>query len=460
MKRKLRVRTINKLRLSNRLKLVYSGLVVSVLLVSGWLIYLNLTKPKVGYASDQSPLLDYSWKRKIQFADQLINADEMVTDFPLLIHIRDSEFRSIKYGGKVIHPNGYDIRFTKSDEKTVLPSQIDSYNALTGELAVWVLLDTLSAKSSKDLTIFYSNATIRSELPSILWNGIYRGIWHMNNLHASNNRKFIATSFGTNEYDGKIGKARLFEASRNDAAFFPSSNDFNLINNFSFSAWIKLNELGREQVVFSNEDGISGGYKFFISKNNKLDIEFIDVAGKHISISQSSEGIALEKDKWYFISGVYSMKESRLITYLNGKEDRNVSIVESPGSSSSGLQIGRELNNNQSYFNGIIDEVRISAEAFNETRFAAEFKNQSLREKLFKVLDSEKIELSSLSVKHNKAGINELNALESSNQEIANNLHAKKLYLSNQAPGTLTSSIEALQSRMDYIRRVSNDNTK
>jgi hypothetical protein len=189
-----------------------------------------------------------------------------------------------------------------------------------------------------------------------------------------------------------------------------------------------------------------------------LDIEFIDVAGKHISISQSSEGIALEKDKWYFISGIYSMKESSLITYLNGQVDRKLSIIESPGSSSSVLQIGRELNNNQSYFNGIIDEVRISAEAFNESRFAAEFKNQSLGEKLFKVFNSEKIELSTLSLKRNKAGINELNALETSNQENANNLHAKKLYLSNQAPGTLTSSIEALQSRMDYIRRVSNEN--
>ncbi len=460
MKRKLHFRTKNTLKLSNRLRLVYSGVVLSLLLVSGWLIYLNFTKPKTGYASDQSSLLDFSWKRKIQFADQLIQADEILTDFPLLIHIRDSEFRSIKYGGKVIHPNGYDIRFTKSDEKTLLPSQIDSYNPLTGELAVWVLLDTLSARSNKDLTIFYSNATIRSELPSILWNGIYRGIWHMNNLHASNNRKFIATSFGTNEYEGKIGKARLFESSRNDAAFFPSSNDFNLTNNFSFSAWIKLNELGREQVVFSNEDGISGGYKFFISKNNKLDIEFIDVAGKHISISQSSDGIALEKDKWYFISGVYSMKESSLITYLNGQLDRNISIIESPGSSHSGLQIGRELNNNQSYFNGIIDEIRISAEAFNKTRFAAEYKNQSLSEKLFKVFNSEKIDMNTLSLKRNKSGINELNALETSNQEIANNLHAKKLYLSNQAPGTLTSSIEALQSRMDYIRKVSNENTK
>ena len=51
-----------------------------------------------------------------------------------------------------------------------------------------------------------------------------------------------------------------------------------------------------------------------------------------------------------------------------------------------------------------------------------------------------------------------LRVVKACNQEIANNLHAKKLYLSNQAPGTLTSSIEALQSRMDYIRRVSNEN--
>jgi hypothetical protein len=73
-------------------------------------------------------------------------------------------------------------------------------------------------------------------------------------------------------------------------------------------------------------------------------------------------------------------------------------------------------------------------------------------------MNSEKIELALSSVKRNKEGMNEITAKNSSNQEIANNLHAKKLNVSNQAPGSLTSSIEALQSRMDYIRRVSNEN--
>jgi hypothetical protein len=458
MKRKIHLRTKNKLKIRNQLKLVYTGLALFVFLVGGWLIYLNFSNSKEGFSNDQSPLLDFNWKRKIQLTNQLIQGDEILTDFPLLIHIQDSEFRSINYGGKVVHPKGYDIRFAKTDESSILPSHIDSYNPQTGELSVWVLLDTLSAKNNNELTILYSNATIRSELPSVLWNGIYRGIWHMNNLHASNNRKLVATSFGTNEFDGVIGKARLFESSRNDAAYFAYSTELNLTKEFSFSAWIKLNELGREQVVFSNEDGISGGYKFYITLNNKLDIEYINVSGKRISVSQSAGGEYLEKNRWYYIAGSYSIKENKLITYVDGKLDRELLVFETPNNSTSGLQIGRDINNNNSYFNGFIDEIRISSQVFNPNRFAVEFKNQTAGKQLFKLMNSEKIELALSSVKRNKEGMNEITAKNSSNQEIANNLHAKKLNVSNQAPGSLTSSIEALQSRMDYIRRVSNEN--
>jgi hypothetical protein len=460
MKRKLQLHTKTKVKLRNSVKLVYAGAALSVMLIAGWVIYSNFGTSTESKANEQTGLPDFNWRRKLSFNNELVKGGETLLNFPLLIQLSDPEFRSIANGGKVAHPKGYDIRFTKADGLTTFPSQLDSYNPLTGEISAWVLLDTLSEKSAKNLYVYYSNASIRSELPNILWSDAYRGIWHMSDLHASNNRKLRATIQGTSEAIGKIGNARLFDAARLDAAFFSYAEELDLKADFSLSAWVYLNEQNREQVLLSNQSDRPGGYRLFISSDNKLGVDYVNSNGKRISISGVIGGEELDKERWYYVAATYSLKDNLIHTYVDGLSDRSLAVIDAPGNTASALQIGRDQFNNKTYFNGLMDEVRIAAQARSQAWLATELYNQTVGKSLFTLGSAEEMQLTSASIQRNKAGLNLQEAAALSQQEKANTLRGKKLPTSGEAPVTLTTSAEAIQARMNNIRRVAKENGK
>ncbi len=460
MKRKLQLRTKTKVKLRTSVKLAYAGAALSLMLIGGWLIYSNFGTSTDSIASNESTLPDFSWRRKISFGKELIKGNETLLNFPMLVQLSDPDFKSVANGGKVIHPKGYDFRFTKADGISIFPTQIDHYNPKTGEISAWVLLDTLSEKSSNELFVYYSNATIRTELPTVLWNDSFRGMWHMNDLHASNNRKLRATIQGTAEATGKIGSARLFDAARQDAAFFPYVEEIDLKADFSLSAWVYLNESGREQVILSNQGDRPGGYRLFIDKENKVCVDYLNAAGKRISTANVSGGETLEKARWYYLAATYSVKENMVHTYVDGLLDRSIISLDAPGNTASVLQIGRDLFQEKSYFNGIIDEIRISSQAHSQAWIATELYNQNVGKLLFTLGNAEELSLDLASVKRNKEGLNNQNAASQTQQEKANTLRAQKSPSTGEAPSTLTSSTEAIQARMNSIRRVAKENSK
>lgn len=460
MKRKLQLRTKTKVKLRTSVKLAYAGAALSLMLIGGWVIYTNFGTSTDSLAGNEKYLPDFNWRRKLTFGNDLIKGKETFLNFPLLVQVSDPDFKSISNGGKVVHPKGYDIRFTKSDGLTIYPSQIDSYNPKTGELSAWVLLDTLSEKSLKDLYVYYSNATIQAELPNILWSDAYRGIWHMNDLHASNNRKLRAITQGTAKATGKVGSAYMFQASNKDAAFYPYSEEIDLKSDFSLSAWVYLNELSREQVILSNQGDRSGGYRLFISADNKLSVSYSNASGKLISTVDVSGGETLEKERWYYVAATYSVKENSVKTYVDGLLDRSLATIDSPGATSSSLQLGRDLFNQSTYFNGMLDEVRIAAQANSQAWFATELYNQTLGKQLFTLSLAEEISLDLASVNKNKESMNKQNAETQAQQAKANELRAQKVPATGEAPATLTTSAEAIQARMSSIRRVAKDNEK
>jgi hypothetical protein len=441
-------------------KLAYAGAALSVLLVGGWLVYTNIGINKDTLASNENQLPDFAWRKKISLAKDLVKGSETLLNFPLLVQLSDPDLKSIANGGKVIHPKGYDIRFTKADGRSIYPSQIDAYDPKKGEISAWVLMDTLSASNLQDLYVYYSNATIKAELPTILWSDSYRGIWHMNDLNAANSRKLRATVQGTGEATGKVGAARLFDAARKDAAFYAYAEELDMRSDFSLSAWVYLNETGREQVVLSNQGDRPGGYRLFISKDNKLSADYLNASGKRISLNEVSGGEKLEKGRWYYLAVSYSLKENMFQTFVDGLSDRSLASIDAPASSSSALQLGRELFNENTYFNGLLDEVRISSQARTAAWMATELYNQTLTKRLFSLGKAEYLQLDNAAVKRNKDGMNDQSAQQLDQQAKANTLHAKKVPDSGEAPSSLTSSAEALQAKMNDIRRVARDNWK
>jgi hypothetical protein len=223
---------------------------------------------------------------------------------------------------------------------------------------------------------------------------------------------------------------------------------------------VYLNETGREQVVLSNQGDRPGGYRLFISKDNKLSADYLNASGKRISLNVVSGGEKLEKGRWYYLAVSYSLKENMFQTFVDGLSDRSLASIDAPASSSSALQLGRELFNENTYFNGLLDEVRISSQARTAAWMATELYNQTLSKRLFSLGKAEYLQLDNAAVKRNKDGMNDQSAQQLDQQAKANTLHAKKVPDSGEAPSSLTSSAEALQAKMNDIRRVARDNGK
>ncbi len=135
---------------------------------------------------------------------------------------------------------------------------------------------------------------------------------------------------------------------------------------FTISAWIKLNELNREQHIaeFSNT-------QFYVSSQNKLDTrEWSDATGE----TQLSTGT------WYQVAVVRDFDNSEVRLYLDGVLDGTGSIGALPGSN---FFIG-DFYGGDHEFNGTIEEVRIYDRALEagEINTLCEWSNNFVKTKL------------------------------------------------------------------------------
>src|SRR5688500_7844745 len=76
-------------------------------------------------------LTGYGYTRTITIqADQVSGP---LSNFPVLISIRNNSLRTVGYGGRVRNNNGYDIVFSLGNCSSTLPHQIERYVPSTGE---------------------------------------------------------------------------------------------------------------------------------------------------------------------------------------------------------------------------------------------------------------------------------------------------------------------------------------
>jgi hypothetical protein len=461
MRKRLQFKPKAKVTVSTRIRLVVIVSSFAVVVAVGFILYYQFGDVEDSIANQENVLPDFNYRKKLIYSKDIVKGNEVLLNFPVLIQLTDADLRAVNRGGKIIHPKGYDIRFTKADGKSVLPAQVESYNPNTGEVNVWVVFDTLSSKSNNLLYMYYSNAIIKNELANVLWSDNVKGVWHCNgDLNAKNNRKLKATTIGTSEVKGKIGAGRLFSSEAKNYASFDYSEDLDIKGDFTISAWIYLNEKGREQVIVSNQGDRPGGYRLLINKNNQLAVDIINTAGKRISNSGVEGAVKLEMNRWYFVAGVYNSSLNLLQTYVDGIFDKSLSLIDAPANSSASLQIGRNQFDEDSYFNGVLDEIKVTSAIRTQSWLATEFYNQFAPKSLFSLGAAVYLNMSAESRLRNKQAMGENDNQELKNQLKANKLQAKKFNGASGNPNAVSSSAEFIQARLNNINRVAKDNDK
>ncbi len=171
-----------------------------------------------------------------------------------------------------------------------------------------------------------------------------------------------ASGFGNN---GTVFGADLTSdrfGNSNSAYHFDGYNDYIklpdvVMNNLpqgTFSAWIKLDEINRQNGIIDKTETNNANYFQVIVHNNNLVRVNIDV--HYGEILRLYSNTALNKDIWYHVVVTWDGNYWKI--YINGKidaqaqRDRTVPDVSRP------LLIGK-VDNNTSFMKGTIDDIRI-----------------------------------------------------------------------------------------------------
>jgi hypothetical protein len=133
------------------------------------------------------------------------------------------------------------------------------------------------------------------------------------------------------------------------------------------SAWIKVGTQGVDHKIGGNQDGANGGYKLTVYNNNRVEFEIRTSGNLAVLNRNVSGGIEIEVDIWYHVTGVYSLEDGYIRTYVNGVLDREMSTTDALGASPGSFKIGCEPFMTGSYnFNGVMDDIRIYNHALTE----------------------------------------------------------------------------------------------
>lgn len=333
------------------------------------------------------------------------NVPGNVTHFPVLIRLGESESSIINAAN-----GGASIRFSKIDDTTPLPYEIESWSA--NEAAIWVKVDTVYGNNATQaIRMHWGNGSAASESDGAAVFDTargHRGVFHMNqasgDITDATANEIVGTNTGTTTTAGIAGPARKFEGT--NAANTNSTTNRQFINlgnpaalsfagRITMSAWIRWTHVaGTENASYYrtiiNRDGSSPSAEAFLRiGQNSGSIDYAQyTTGKYTGsadiIAQSPQMAFEYPDStvWTHLAGVYdSVGPTQRIwrLYRNG-----VQIAQSEDNAQAALtgaasqwRLGRGPGSqNARWFVGDMDEVRIDNVTRDSNYIKLSYQNQ------------------------------------------------------------------------------------
>ena len=131
-------------------------------------------------------------------------------------------------------------------------------------------------------------------------------------------------------------------------------------------AWIKTNTISQQAIIerYRWLDAPDGGFALRLNGEGKLQFYTIQSNTQNDSLTGTT---ALSVGVWHHVAGVFD--GSQLRVYVDGALDGSKESTVSPGAGTADLKIGAEGASDAHFFNGLIDEARVTS----GVRYAADF---------------------------------------------------------------------------------------
>ncbi|MEP6613965.1 MAG: DUF2341 domain-containing protein, partial [Mucilaginibacter sp.] len=325
----------------------------------------------------------YGFKKAVTLNTTTLGITSNLTNFPALLSVQDNNLIiSSTCTDKLYTPNGpnYDFAFVDATG-TELYYQVESYNQTTGTLLVWVQIPTLTYATNNAITFYYGSTSPTITHNTVFfqktWASDYQAVFHFNepaytgSVTDGTAGAHTGTTAGMTSADlttGKIGNAYSFNGSSKKI----TAGAVSVTGAFTVSAWVKLGATGLDQKIMTNQDAtgyLSGGYKLGVYTTNIPESE----SGIASNRSTTPNPTAFASGVWHYVQNVYT--GTTLSTYVDGTQYKSFTTSNNPTANSS-FYIGVGEGGTSFYFNGTIDEPRVSNVAKTADWLKAEYVNQ------------------------------------------------------------------------------------
>lgn len=328
------------------------------------------------------------------------------TNFPLLFNTTDPLFATTANGGHVTNANGDDIIFsTDPNGATKLDFQIEKYDPVTGQVIAWIRIPYLSHTADTVLYMFYGNPNVTTSQQNSagVWDSNYQAVYHLTNIGAgtaqdSTANGNAATLTGVASTTGEFDGGGSFNGTSSYLQI-PSAAYSAYPNNFaqSFGVWFKTASAG---VILGQTDGTQpnggpGGWTpaLYVDTSGHLRASFFWHGSSGDQIVSAG---TYNDNQWHFVVDTYSNGTESL--YVDGQPVGSQQVAEDSYSSAYAYFAGTgytslwpNSNGSWSYFNGTLDEIRVSNVARSAGWIATAY-NDGMSPSSFYSVDAENTE--------------------------------------------------------------------
>jgi hypothetical protein len=306
-----------------------------------------------------------------------------LTDFPVLIYKVDSEFQSHGVTG------GADFVFTSWDGTTKLPHEVEWFNKQSGSYTGWVKIPSLTAGVDTDIYVYYGNTGASDQQdPATVWSNGFAGVWHLNETSGtrydstSNNNDLTDVNTVARGTGLVAGGADFVRTSSESLTITDATQTgLDITGPITMEAWVKNDEVANPpyQVIEKYRDSTCGSgndppYSLRLVTESPNLKECAGVTGSCSDPPDAQPAAwTITSGAWVFLVGSYDGANTRV--YRNSVESNARAYASGIVNTDGTFYIGSHGTAN--YFDGIIDEARVSSVARSQGWITTEYTNMN-----------------------------------------------------------------------------------
>lgn len=320
---------------------------------------------------------------KVTFAEE--EGGSNLTDFPMLVSLTTDS--SLQTKAQI---SGNDILFTDSTGRTKLSHEIESYNSGTGQLVVWIKIPTLSSASDTDIYMYYGNpAASNQQSVAAVWSNGYHAVYHFG--ESGTCPTFVDSALGKNAscggagsptaITGKVGSGRDFDGT-DDYMTTPTTTTLKNEDSFSIQAWFTKDVLANNLSIYGEPRNSSNAYRVKLGINTSNEVNL----GGRPAASESSASFTdwgvnantISASTWTFGACNYDAAADTSMC-MKDNTSQTTSVALDALANTDPFQAPRigASGSGSEFWNGILDEVRISSVVRTADWFTTEYNNQN-----------------------------------------------------------------------------------